>query len=1167
MSSQALAQQNSILFKSGNYFPPNNVNVLKNEPLYVSEELVGNHYYRLVHFSDLPTNEEKLALQNQGVRLLNYIPHNAFFAEFSVNANVASLASYGIRSVEAIDQRFKLSNALYTENYPHWTLYGTNQIELYGIYFDGISEADAVSRLKESGVEIIKANSANTIHFRASLDQLDAIYNIPSFSYFEALEAPGEPENIDGRTNHRSNMLATDYASGLQYDGTGVTVMMQDDGYIGDHIDYQGRIDQSNCNGCSTNDANDHGDHVAGTIMGAGNLNPRYEGMASGAFLLVYNSSNANYDDVPNLYNNEDLVITSKSYSAGCNGGYDSRARQLDQQIHDYNSLMHVFSAGNSGTSNCGYGAGSNWGNITGGHKSAKNVICVGNLTATDALNTSSSRGPATDGRIKPDICGVGTSVVSTVSDYLYESKTGTSMSCPGVAGVVTQLYHAYKDANGGANPNSALIKAAILNTAEDLGNPGPDFKHGWGRINAIKSHELISQDNYITASISQGDNDIHNLSVPAGVTKLKIMVYWADYEGTANASIALVNDLNMQVTDPGMVAFDPWVLDPSPNATTLDQNAVRAVDNLNNMEQVTIDNPIPGNYSISIDGFAVPQGPQEYFIVYEFERDEVLLTYPVGGEGLEPGTSERIRWDASEGTTPFTLEYSTDNGANWNTISNPAATARFANWSIPNVLTGEALVRITRGAEMDESDEVFSIIRTPDNLGFGWACPDSLNFTWDAVSGATSYEVYMLGNTYMDAMGTTTATNFTLPVPATDDAWFSVRSFGPNGARSERAVAIRKTPGEFGCTWSSPYANITVDCDSISTMSCVQALNQSINTDAGSTYQWYFPNGTPATSTDENPTVCYSTAGFQDASLVVTNSAGSDSVFFQNYVFVQLAQPLPYFEGFENIPSFIGQSTWSTFNADNNNTFLVTSLTSLSGTKCARLSNHGQSSGSVDELISGPIDLSSLDPNNDQVTVSFRYSHRQRNSSSDDGLRFFVKGSCDGSWTLRKVLQGVFLSDLEQNAPWTPTDTSHWTTVHVTNVTSTFFTGDFRIKFRFQSGDGNNFYLDNINIYSGSPSNDIIAASLFENEGAFEFSVYPNPTDADLNVHFNLQNNAPVRMFVHDVTGKVSQQLLVNGVTGSNLALIETEGLDAGVYFITLEIDGQLRTEQFIVK
>ena len=154
--------------------------------------------------------------------------------------------------------------------------------------------------------------------------------------------------------------------------------------------------------------------------------------------------------------------------------------------------MIHIFSAGNDGSSDCGYGAGSNWGNITGGHKQGKNVIAVANLNSTSGLANSSSRGPAADGRIKPDIGAKGTSVNSTVPTNSYGLKTGTSMSCPGIAGIMGQLYQGYKELNSGVNPSSALMKGVLLNSGDDLGNPGPDFKHGWGEVNAYQAIKIL---------------------------------------------------------------------------------------------------------------------------------------------------------------------------------------------------------------------------------------------------------------------------------------------------------------------------------------------------------------------------------------------------------------------------------------------------------------------------------------------------------------------------------------------------------------------------------------------------------------------------------------------------------------------------------------------------
>lgn len=1160
----SLAQeQQPIFFNSGEYNMTQN-SVISHE--FENSEVVDGTYFRLIQFNTIPNEHVKNELTANGVTLVEYLPRNAFFAQISEDADLSILNRLDVFSVEPIQPAFKLSKGLSSAIYPHWTLFGTSQIEINARVFPNISDESIIDLLNSIKGQVVNQTITKLITVRVEISQLTALYELPCFSYFEALSAPEEPENLYGRTNHRSNTIASDYASGLHYDGTGMTIMMQDDGLIGPHIDYKGRNDQSECNGCSTNDADDHGDHVAGTIMGAGNIDPKTRGMAFGADLLVYGSSNNNFYDVPTLYSNNDMVITSKSYSAGCNGGYDGLTRDLDEQVRLMPSLIHVFSAGNSGTTDCGYGAGSNWGNITGGHKSGKNVIAVGNLNNQDGLNSSSSRGPATDGRIKPDVCGVGTSVYSTIPNYTYGTKTGTSMSCPGVAGSIAQLYHAYKDLNGGVHPNSGLIKAAVLNTAKDLGNPGPDFKHGWGRINVGKAYDLIALNNYQNGTISQGGNNNHTINVPVGTTELKLMLYWTDYEGSTNASVALVNDLNMIVTDPGFVTYDPWVLNSTANATTLDDDAIRAVDNLNNMEQVTISNPIPGTYSIDISGFAVPEGPQDYYIVYQNGKGEVKLTYPNGGEGFNPGTSEAIRWDATGNTTDFLLEYTTDNGTSWNTINTVSSDLRHYNWSSPAVVSGLAKVRVSRGSSIDESNDVFTILGTPTNLDFGWSCPDSLNITWNAVTGATGYEVSMLGAKYMDSVGTTSLTNLSIPASAADENWFSVRALGPDNARSERAIAIRKLPGEFGCTWSNPYANMSVLCESISSAACAQVFNESVNADAGSSYMWYFPNGTPTTSTDENPTVCYSTQGMQDAALVVTNTAGSDSVYFSNYLNIISSQSLPYFEGFETVSTLNSTEEWTVNNPNNNTAFEVSGLAALSGSQSVRLANHGQAQGSIDELISGPIDLSVV-PNASSFTLSFRYSYKKRTSGDDEWLRLSVADDCEDDWTIRKTMHGNLLSSDVQNSPWFPSDENDWTTVHVTNITSAFYTGGFKFKFNFENDGGNNFYIDNINLYEGSPSDDIIAAGISE-LGTFDsFSMYPNPADQELNVAFNLTETDAVNVTVQDLNGKKIQEHKIQANSGSNLIMLNTGDLAPGVYFLKLESNQGLRTEQFIVK
>ena len=126
-------------------------------------------------------------------------------------------------------------------------------------------------------------------------------------------------------------------------------------------------------------------------------------GMAPGSYMHIrqYNSS---MSGTIQLHQDSAVLIFSSSYSNGCNGGYTTTTALVDQEIYNNPNLMQTFSAGNSNFNDCGYGAGNQWGNITGGHKIGKNVIATANLDNEDVVASNSSRGPASDGRIKPDI-------------------------------------------------------------------------------------------------------------------------------------------------------------------------------------------------------------------------------------------------------------------------------------------------------------------------------------------------------------------------------------------------------------------------------------------------------------------------------------------------------------------------------------------------------------------------------------------------------------------------------------------------------------------------------------------------------------------------------------------------------------------------------------------
>ncbi len=823
-----------LLLSSGTVITePNLESALKLVPS--QQEYVSGKYYRYIQFNEIPSTETKMQMAAAGIKPMLYLPQNTFMVSIKQGTDLSILKNLDVRGLYTILPGYKmlleLHDAIKNNAFPGFAMNANGTVGITFTYYEDISHAAVMSALEHLNIEVTYQNffSQRITAWVPKNDLIDFL-SLPFVCAAELKDDKPVPDNNVGRTLHRDNAIATDYAGGRKYNGANVNVMLQDDGIIGPHIDYTGRLIQQYI---SFNNG-DHGDHCAGIIMAGGNKDPLTRGMGWGANIYVYEAS-PNYqgfDSIPIHYTSNGIVISSTSYSDGCNTGYTSFAQQLDQQIYTMPNLIHVFSAGNMGTSDCGYGAGAGWGNVTGGHKHSKNSIAVGNLDYIDGLNSSSSRGPVHDGRMKPEICAQGTNVYSTSDPNNYVFKTGTSMSCPAISGTFSELYHAYKMLNGNVNPPSALIKAIIMNTADDLGNAGPDFRHGYGRVNGLNAVKTIESVQYLNGSVSQGNTNNHSVVVPANVLRMKVLVCWHDYQAAVNASVALVNNLNMVVTAPNTTTYNPWILDYTPNAAALNSVAVRGIDIRNNHEQMTLDNPAAGTYNVAITGATVPQGPQTYYLTYFFETAGPELTYPIGGEGFVPGETEVIRWDAFGNTGTFNIEYSINNGGSWISLAtNYSASLRYFSWTVPTQLSGQCLVRVTRGVASDMSDANFSIIGLPSNITMPWACPSSLRLSWNTVPGATSYDVFKLGPMYMDSIGTTTADSFIVTgISSANTYWFSVRARGPLNAVGRRAIAVEKVPGVFNCVITVDAAVTTINSPTGTLPTCLNLGNLVVN-------------------------------------------------------------------------------------------------------------------------------------------------------------------------------------------------------------------------------------------------------------------------------------------------------------------------------------------------
>jgi hypothetical protein len=361
--------------------------------------------------------------------------------------------------------------------------------------------------------------------------------------------------------------------------------------------------------------------------------------------------------------------------------------------------------------------------------------------------------------------------------------------------------------------------------------------------------------------------------------------------------------------------------------------------------------------------------------------------------------------------------------------------------------------------------------------------------------------------------------------------------------------------------------AQFTTDRTTICLGDSIQLVDDSYNVVSGWNWEvtpatgWTFASGSAANS--QNPTINFSQPGLYTVKLTATDGSATDDEIKNNYIRV-LPDPsvLPYWEGFESYSTLTNVNNWEVYNPNNNNAWTIENTTGHSGAQCAKLVNFGQGVGSVDELTSAPIDLSVIPPTG-TVTLSFRYSYRKKNTADYEYLKVFVTSDCGETWAQRKTLGGNQLSSSVSSTSWKPTQQADWVTVHMINVTSIYFTPNFKMKFKFEGEGGNNIYLDDINLYAGSPSDNLVL-SLEENTDLSAIELYPNPTDEDLHIRYSSAVDTRLAISILDLSGKVISTTTVQSKTGDNMVIIPTNGLATGTYLVQLGTNA--RVLKFVV-
>jgi subtilisin family serine protease len=414
-----------------------------------------------------------------------------------------------------------------------------------------------------------------------------------------------------------------------------------------------------------------HGTAVAGTLAGddsiAGNAS-KLDGIAPDC--RIYFVDNANLygtyvfdNDLTALLDSvrlsrgvsEPVRQVSGSFGSGSDlGYYRLEEASLDAVCWNDKEFLVVWAAGNYGGSvyNIGHPSGA---------KNALTVGSCGNGTQSNAVSDFSSRGPCRDERIKPNLLAPGQDVATADGHgpHAYAGFNGTSFSAPAASGALMLLRQYFAEgwfpagapdsSHRVAHLSSALMRAmAIAAVDSDVDSEYlPNASAGWGRLDvstvmhfADDTIGLAFLDESVGLSTGQTQSYQFELS---GRAPLHVVLAWTDTAAAPEAAIAIVNDLDLELTSPdgnryrGNQFYAGWSASNPPNW-----------DERNVEEVCRVSHPLPGRWTARILGRNVYTPRQPFAVAVRGGIAGMVPGVAEQGDCPRMGTVPKAPWGLS---------------------------------------------------------------------------------------------------------------------------------------------------------------------------------------------------------------------------------------------------------------------------------------------------------------------------------------------------------------------------------------------------------------------------------------------------------------------------------------------------------------------------------------
>jgi hypothetical protein len=600
-------------------------------------------------------------LRASGMRIVSYVPNNAYVVQGDAvaAANLTAMRNRGfVQFLGDYEPGFRISPTLQRA----YASGGDAQLDVTVQVINNRSASHAIEQLRGLATQFVQEHAVldyRNVELRIPVSQIGVIAGMSDvFAIEERVprqrldEAQGQivAGNLTGNSPSGPGYLTWLAGKGFNSTqfGTFAVNVVDDATSLTGHPDFAaGRIAFTNNPTAQAGAQGGHGflnsNIIGGFNNGTGSANEDANGFNYGLGIAPFarvgiTAIFGNGASTPTAWEStaygQGARISSNSWGFQSLFRYDANAQEYDRIVRDAQTaagnqqLAVVFAAGNDGS-----GA-----NTVSSPGTAKNVITVGasenvRQTGTDGCAVAnsgadsandiinfSSRGPVNsaggDGRIKPEIVAPGTHIEAGIpqSNYdgssvcnkffpagqtLYGWSSGTSHSCPAVAGGSTLLYQSFLN-SGLTAPSPALIKAYLMNSAAYMSGTGaggnlPSNSQGMGRMDLGRAFDGTAR---ITVDQSQvlgatGATYTTSGTIPSSAVPFRVTLAWTDAPGPTTGA-PFVNNLDLEVTVNG-VLYRGNVF--SGANSTINGTA----DTKNNAESVFLPAGTSGNFTITV--------------------------------------------------------------------------------------------------------------------------------------------------------------------------------------------------------------------------------------------------------------------------------------------------------------------------------------------------------------------------------------------------------------------------------------------------------------------------------------------------------------------------------------------------------------------------------------